>query len=195
MLLEKGAIECVKSSYRMRGFYSTYFLVPKKVGGFRPILNLRPLNRFIKVLRFHVLRTADVLQVVSEGDWFTSVDLKDAYFHVPVAPHHRQFLRFAFKGQAYQFRVLPFGLSLAPRFSTRCIAAALSPLQSKGVRILPYLDDWLICSATREQAIRDTTCLLTHVNQLGLTVNFAKSCLVPSQRIVFIGVVLDSIMM
>ncbi|KAE8293755.1 hypothetical protein D5F01_LYC06688 [Larimichthys crocea] len=52
-----------------------------------------------------MLRTADVLQVVSEGDWFTSIDLKDAYFHVPIAHHHRQFLRFAFKGQAYQFRV------------------------------------------------------------------------------------------
>lgn len=195
VLLEKGAIECVKSSDQSRGFYSTYFLVPKKDGGFRPILDLRRLNQFIKVLRFHMLRTADVLQVVSEKDWFTSIDLKDAYFHVPVARHHRQFLRFAFEGQAYQFRVLPFGLSLAPRIFTRCVAAALSPLQSRGMRILPYLDDWLICSATREQAIYNTTTLLAHVTQLGLTVNFAKSSLIPSQRVVFIGVVLDSVMM
>ena len=110
---------------------------------------------------------------------------------MPVAPHHRQFLNFAFKGEAYQFCVLP----LAPRIFTRCIAAALSPLQSKGFRILPYLNNWLICSATREQAICDTTSLLNHVTQLGLTVNFAKSCLVPSQRVGFIGVVLDSLMM
>lgn len=45
-----------------------------------------------------------------EGDWFVSVD---AYFHVPIVPHLRNFLRFSFQGQAYQFRVLPFGLTLS----------------------------------------------------------------------------------
>lgn len=68
-----GAIERVKSSDPMRGFYLSYFLVPKKDGSFRPILNLRRLNQFIKVLRFHILRTIDVLQVVSEGDWFRAL--------------------------------------------------------------------------------------------------------------------------
>lgn len=65
------------------------------------------------------------------------VDLKDAYFHVPIAVHHRKFLRFSFLNQAYQFKVLPFGLSLAPRVFTRCVGAALSPLWLRGVRILP----------------------------------------------------------
>ncbi|XP_029441848.1 LOW QUALITY PROTEIN: uncharacterized protein LOC115081559 [Rhinatrema bivittatum] len=194
-LLEKGAIEPVHSSDQLRGFYSIYFLVPKKDGGFRPILDLRRLNRYIKVLQFHMLRTVDVLQTITPGDWFTSVDLKDAYFHVPVAPHHRQFLRFAFEGQAYQFRVLPFGLSLAPRTFTRCMAAALAPLQALGLRILPYLDDWLVCAPTQEQAHNDTALLLNHVSHLGLTVNFAKSSLVPSQQTTFIGIAINSLTM
>lgn len=97
----------------MRGFYSTYFLVTKDCV-FRPILDLRQLNQFIKVLPFHMQRTADVLRLASEGDWFMSVDLKDAYFHVQIAPRHRQFLPLAFKGRVYQFRVLLFGLSLVP---------------------------------------------------------------------------------
>ncbi|KAK7878584.1 hypothetical protein WMY93_030420 [Mugilogobius chulae] len=194
-LLQKGAIEVVQSSEQLKGFYSNYFLVPKKDGGFRPILDLRRLNRYVKVLRFHMLRTTDVLQSVMEGDWFTSIDLKDAYFHVPVVPHHRQFLRFAFEGQAFQFRVLPFGLSLAPRTFTRCVAAALAPLQAQGLRILPYLDDWLVCAQSRNQALRDTYQLLDHVSQLGLAVNFAKSSLVPSQQIVFIGIMINSVTM
>lgn len=194
-LLEKGAVELVHSSDQFRGFYSIYFLVPKKDGGFRPILDLRHLNRSLKVLRFHMLRTVDLLQAIAPGDWFTSIDLKDAYFHVPVAPHHRQFLRFAFEGRAYQFRVLPFGLSLAPRTFTRCVGAALAPLQAQGLRILPYLDDWLVCAQTREQAHDNTLLLLDHVSCLGLTVNFAKSSLTPSQRVVFIGVAVDSLTM
>ncbi len=63
------------------------------------------------------------------GDWFFSLDLKDAYFHIQIAPHHGRFLRFAFEGVAYQYTVLPFGLSLAPRTFTRCMDAALSPLR------------------------------------------------------------------
>ncbi len=56
-------------------------------------------------------------QIVSQicpAYWFFSLDLKDAYFHVQIAPHHRRFLRFAFEGVAYQYTVLPFGLSFAP---------------------------------------------------------------------------------
>ncbi len=44
--------------------------------------------------------TQRVEQICPE-DWFASVDLKDAYFHIQIAPHHRRFLRFAFEGTAY----------------------------------------------------------------------------------------------
>ncbi len=47
------------------------------------------MNKFLKVLPFHMLTTADVLQAVTQRSWFTTIDLKDAYFHVPIAPHHR----------------------------------------------------------------------------------------------------------
>ncbi len=85
-----------------------------------------------------------ILSQICLGDWFMSLDLKDAYFHIQVAPHHRRVLRFAFKGVDYQYKILPFGLSLAPRTFTRCMDAALSPLRQMGIRILNYLNDWLI---------------------------------------------------
>ncbi|XP_034001039.1 uncharacterized protein LOC117494304 [Trematomus bernacchii] len=195
VLLAKGAIEPVDPISKPGGFYSTYFLVRKKGGGLRPILDLRGLNKFLKILPFHMLSTADVLRTVARGEWFTSVDLKDAYFHVPIVPHHRQFLRFAFRGRHFQFRVLPFGLSLSPRVFTSCVAAALSPLQSQGMKILPYLDDWLICAPSRLQSTQDTALLLSHVARLGLRVNMEKICLNPSQSLTFIGVALDTVTM
>ncbi len=62
-----------------------------------------------------------------------SVDLKDTYFHIQIALHHRCFLRFAFEGTAYQYSVLPFGLALAPHMD-----AALYPLRASGMRILNW---------------------------------------------------------
>ena len=68
-----------------------------------------------KFLPFQMHRTIIVLHVITPGEWFTSIDLSDAYFHVSIYPKHRKLLRFAFQGHAYQFAVLQFGLSLAPR--------------------------------------------------------------------------------
>ncbi len=60
-LLGKEAIEPVEWSARLSGFYSIYYIIPKKVGDAGPILDLRELNQFLKVLPFHMLRTLDVL--------------------------------------------------------------------------------------------------------------------------------------
>ena len=191
-LLQKEAIVRVDASEQHAGFYSKYFLVSKKDGGLRPILDLRHLNKFLKVLPFRMLTTRQILHTVEEGEWFTSLDLKDAYFHVPISRDHWPFLRFAFQGQAYQFKVLPFGLSLSPRVFTRVVAAALSPLQAGGLKILPYLDDWLVCAPSRSQVLQDTKTVVDHIQRLGLKVNMAKSHFIPAQQAVFVGLLLNS---
>ncbi len=61
-----------------------------------------------------MLTIKQVVSQIRSEDWFVTIDLKDAYFHVSTLPQHRKFLRFAFGGEAYQYRVLPFGLALSP---------------------------------------------------------------------------------
>ncbi len=146
VLLAKDAIEPVPPAEMRQGFYSPYFIVPKKGGGLRPILDLRVLNRALHKLPFKMLTHR-----IQPQDWFAAIDLKDAYFHVSILPRHRPFLRFAFEGRAWQYRVLPFGLSLSPRVFTKVVEGALTPLREVGVRILNYLDDWLILAQSREQ--------------------------------------------
>ena len=145
--------------------------------------------------QFRVLTTRKILAQVRHEDWFMSIDLKDAYFQIQIASHHRRFLRFAFEGQAYQYTVLPFGLSLAPRTFTKCMDAALAPLRLRGMRVMNYLDDWLILARSRSELIEHRATLLEHLEKLGLTVNWAKSSLFPSQKISFLGTVLDSLSM
>ncbi len=55
------------------------------------------------------------------------------------------------RDRPYQYKVLPFGLSLSPRVFTKVVEAALVPLREQGVRILNYLDDWLILAQSRRQ--------------------------------------------
>ncbi len=130
-LLGKHAIEEIEPPAAMQGFFSVYFIIPKKDGGFRPILDLRDLNKTLKYLPFRMLRTSDVLRAIEPQDWMVKVDLKDAYFHVPIAPHHRHFLRFHFEGKTFQFNVLPFGLSLAQGFFRRLFRQLLLPYNKR----------------------------------------------------------------
>ncbi len=194
-LLQKGAIEEVPQSEVERGFFSRYFLVPKKDGGLRPILDLRRLNFSLYKGKFKMLTIKTIMSQVQEGDWFVTIDLKDAYFHIQVFRRHRRFLLFAFGGKAYQYKVLPFGLALAPRTFTKCMDAALAPLRLQGIRVLNYLDDWLILAHSRELVSRHRDIVLGHIHSLGLRMNAKKSVLLPSQRTVFLGVRLDSIQM
>ncbi len=105
-----------------------------------------------------------------------------------VIQRHRRFLRFAFGGKAYQYKVLPFGLALAPRTFTKCMDAALALLRLQGIRVLNYLDDWLILAHSRELVSRHRDIVLRHIHSLGLNMNAKKSVLLPSQRTVFLGV-------
>ena len=59
--------------------------------------------------------TSSVLSSVRKGDYAFKTDLQDVYFHVPIHPSSRKYLRFAFEIKVYQFRVLPFGLNTAPQ--------------------------------------------------------------------------------
>ncbi|CAM4725781.1 unnamed protein product [Leuciscus chuanchicus] len=194
-LLRKGAIERVSPPSRESGFYSRYFIVPKKDGGLRPILDLRQLNRRVQKLKFKMLTLKQIVSQIQSEDWFVTIDLKDAYFHVSIHPHHRKFLRFAFGGEAYQYRVLPFGLGLSPRTFTKCVDAALAPLRLQGIRILNYLDDWLILAQSEQMAVRHRGVVLAHIEKLGLRLNSKKSVLLPAQRTTFLGVNWDSITM
>ncbi|KAI2657747.1 ORF V: Enzymatic polyprotein [Labeo rohita] len=195
VLLAKDAIEPVPPAEMKSGFYSPYFIVPKKSGGLRPILDLRALNRSLLRLPFKMLTTKRMLTCIRPQDWFAAIDLKDAYFHVSILPRHRPFLRFAFEGRAYQYKVLPFGLSLSPRVFTKVAEAALSPLWQTGIRILNYLDDWLLIAHSRDLLCEQRDLVLRHLSHLGLQVNREKSKLSPVQRISFLGVELDSVSM
>ncbi|XP_050958769.1 LOW QUALITY PROTEIN: uncharacterized protein LOC127160164 [Labeo rohita] len=191
-LLRKRAIRVVPPEDSHQGFYSRYFVIPKRGGGLRPILDLRILNKHLRKYKFKMPTFKTLSHFIREKDWFTSVDLEDAYFHIGIYPSHRKFLRFAYQGTAYEFMTVPFGLSLAPRTFCRCIEAALSPLRTAGLRVSAYLDDLLLCSPSRQQAETDTKSLVSHLVSLGFKINETKSCLVPTQEIVYLGLRLNS---
>ena len=183
-LLRKGAVEPAPQS---PGFYSRLFLVKKASGSWRPIIDLSTLNHYVTSSRFHMETPRSVLNSIRPGDWMISLDLQDAYLQVPVHHDSRRFLRFVVDRKPFQFRVLCFGLTTAPQVFTRIMAPVSAILHRHGVRMLRYLDDWLILASSEIACLQSRDRLLTVCTELGIQVNLTKSSLVPSQSIVYLG--------
>ena len=113
LMLQKNAMTEVPPD--SPGFYSNVFLVRKASGGWRPVIDLKNLNAHIHAPHFRMFTTSSVLSSVKKGDYVFKIDLQDVYFHVPIHPSSRKYLRFAFENRVYQFQVLPFGLNTAPQ--------------------------------------------------------------------------------
>ena len=79
----------------------------------------------------------NVVLAVERGEWLASIDLQDAYFHVSIRPAHRKYLRFYLAGQAYQYRVLPFGLSTSPRIFTKVLQPVIASIRRQAIHIHP----------------------------------------------------------
>ncbi|KAG6937400.1 ORF 3, partial [Chelydra serpentina] len=177
---------------RGKGFYSRYFLIPKSKGGLHPILDLRGLNKFMVKLKFRMLSLGTIIPSMDHGDWYAALNMKDAYFHIAIYPPHRRFLRFVVGQRHFQFTVLSFGLSTTPRVFTKCMAVVAAALRRQRVQVFPYLDDWLIRGNSSSQVQSHIRTAMGMFKRLGLLLNVEKSTLEPTQRLDFIGAVLDS---
>ena len=82
-LLQKEAIEMVRVRTSL-AFFNRLFIVPKPNQKWRPILDLSALNKFLSVKTFKI-ETPETIQIsLQQGEWVTSLDFSDAYFHIPV---------------------------------------------------------------------------------------------------------------
>ena len=131
------------------------------------------------------------INYVSPGDYMVSLDLKDAYFSVPIHRLDRKLLRFFWKGQRFEFTCLPFGYSLAPRVFFKILKPFAATWRSKGIRISIYIDDILIIASSAKQAATLLAIIRNSLESLGFLVNIKKSRVTPT-RITYLGFEIDS---
>ena len=180
-LTNKYAVEPV-TNQNLLGFYNRLFLVSKPNNRWRPILDL---SRF-KMETPETIRTS--LQL---GEWVTSIDFKDAYFHIPIHSQSRKYMRFHIQGQSYQFKARPFGLSTASmEFTVVAKEVKLMALQ-RGIKIHQYLEDWLVRATSHQTCLQHTQTLVALCRELGWLVNKEKSELDPKQVFNFVGYQFD----
>src|SRR4051794_10352144 len=178
--LQKGAIEETTETENL--FISNLFVIKQKQGKKRAVLDARRLNRHIRYAHFKMENIGILRKAIQKNDWTVKIDIKDAYLHVPMHADSKRFLAFRWKGKTYQFKAMPFGISSAPRVFTKLIRAALAPLRKQGIRILAYLDDFLLMASTKAEAEKQARLVKKHLEMLGFILNDLKCIWEPAQQ-------------
>ena len=185
-LLSKNAIERVENVKSLE-FYSRLFLIPKPHQRWRPVIDLSRLNTFLHVEKFKMETPESIRTSLIPGEWVLSIDLSDAYLHIPIHPHCRKYLRFYHRSQMFQFTSLPFGLATTPQVFTMIVKEVKLMALSRGLRLHQYLDDWLIRSQSQEEAQVNTQAAVDLTQSLRWIINQEKSELKPTQVFSFVG--------
>ena len=133
-----------------------------------------------------------IKSLINKGDYMINIDFTDAYLTVPIHPNSQQFLRFLWQGQSYQFVTMPFGLNVAPRVFTKLMKPVIAWLRGQGVRMIIFLNDILVLAPTIDTLNQHARMAINLLESLGFLINYKKSTLVPTQRILFLGMLTDS---
>lgn len=188
-LMMKGAIEkCLPVNNQ---FLSSYFLVPKSDGSKRFILNLKPLNKFINSPHFKMEDSRTLMKLLQQDNFMATLDLKDAYFLVPIHRNYRKYLRFKICQGLYQFKCLPFGLSVAPYVFTKIMKPVLQRFREQGIMVVGYLDDLCVISNSELNCKVAVEIIHNTLMSLGFIINLKKTT-PPSKKCKYLGFVFDS---
>ena len=132
-LQEKGVI--TQCNHEQGEFISPIFLTPKSDGGYRMILNLKRLNETIDKKKFKMQTLSSILCLIKPNMFMSKLDIKDAYYSIPVKVEHQKYLKFEHRNKLYKYTVLPNGYTEGPRKFTKAMKPPLAKLRKEGVSL------------------------------------------------------------
>lgn len=192
-LLDKGVITI--SKYENNDFFSSLFVRPKKDGKFRTILNLKQLNSECDTYHFKMESMKHVVNMITPGCYLASLDIRDAFYSVPIFDKHKRFLKFSWKGIVYQFEVMPNGYVDAMRVFTKVLKPVFAYLRERGHSSVIYVDDSLLKGDSYQECLENIEITKQLLEDLGFYVHYDKSVLIPTRKIVFLGFDIDTVNM
>ena len=137
----------------------------------------------------------EVAQAIRARDWSVTIDLKDAFLHVPVHRKYRRFLRFVWKGKTYQFSRLPFSLTSSPHVFTDVNRPLMEECRLRGIRVISYLDDILVLADSYQKSVANRDFVLNLLVKAGFRRRPTTCRLDPAQFFPYLGLNWDTINM
>ena len=119
-------------------------------------------------------------QLLQVGDWAIWLDLRDAYFRVPIYHHHRQFVKFRWNSERLSVQMSALFLSTSPHTFTRVTKPVVQSLGTMGIQTVFYLDDVLVLADSESGATDGALRTVSLLQNVGFSLNWVKSNLAPA---------------
>lgn len=171
---------------------SPVFLTQNKDGSHRLILNVKRLNEHVKYEHFKMEGLSSVRDIITKDSFLANIDLRKAYYSIPIHKDSRKYLRFQFDSKIYEYTCLPNGLSSAPRLFTKMLRVIFSHLRSQGLMSVTYIDDILLIGKSENECKMNIALTTETLEKAGFYINKEKSNLVPTKQLRFLGFDLSS---
>lgn len=156
--------------------------------------DLRAINALVQEPPQAVPNPTTALSLLTpDHEWFTVIDLANAFFCLPLDPRLQPIFAFTHEGTQYTYSRMPQGFSLTPGIFNTILKSLLQqpPALPENTILIQYLDDLLIASHTRKACLQASIALLIYLGKIGFLVKKAKIQLVrPS--VMFLGSLLSA---
>ncbi|RYE25800.1 MAG: hypothetical protein EOP45_04435 [Sphingobacteriaceae bacterium] len=182
-LLEDDLIEMSTSNYN-----SPLILVPKKsVDGqpkWRMCIDYRQLNKKLLHDRFPMPRIDEILDGLGKAKYFSVLDLQAGYHQIPLARESRKITSFSTDRGYFQWKVLPFGINVAPASFSRMMAIAFASLRVE--EAFSYMDDLIVIGVSERNHLNNLKRVFETCRKYNLKLNSEK-CDFFKHEVLFLG--------
>lgn len=183
-MLKLGVIEKSNSPWA-----SPIVLVKKKDGSYRFCVDYRKLNAVTEKDSYPLPNVSDTLDKLKDARYLSSLDIKSAYWQIPMAESSKQYTAFTVPNRGlFQFNRMPFGLHNSAATWQRLIDSVLGPELEPSVFV--YLDDVVIITQTFEEHLTILEEVLRRLRVANLSVNWDK-CQFCRAEMKYLGYVVD----
>ena len=151
----------------------------------------------MKKFKFKLDTIKVIRQMIIKDDFFISVDLSKAYYHLPVNKEHQQYLGFSINGKYYRMLALPMGGQYSP-YAFQLLAKQVILYIRRTLRVprsSVYLDDGIFIITKYQRALKLSKEIKQLYINLGFLLNEPKSMFEPAQICLHLGFLLDSVNM
>ena len=167
-LLKRGIIR--ELSFSDRGYFSPVIFLKKPDGRVRIVVDFQKLNRYSEVWNTHTLDTRSAVRAI-DPSWrfFTVLDLRDGYFHIPVDSSLSRLFCFSCFGRRFQFVTLPQGWASSAGFFNDRVRRILGATPGNA-----YFDDIIVGGRDRKTHDSNLHAVLSVLQDAGMQINPRK---------------------
>ncbi|XP_011698713.1 PREDICTED: uncharacterized protein LOC105456415 [Wasmannia auropunctata] len=162
---------------------------PRRLSQMQKDIVNKQIEQWIAEDRYPLPLIKDQLDFLQGAKIFSTLDLKNGFFHVRMDEDSRKFTAFIVPDGHFEFLRVPFGLCNSPAVFQKFINTVFKDLIREG-KVLTYMDDLIVLAQNHEDALRNLELVLKTASEARLIINWKKCCFL-QEKVEFLGHVIE----